>query len=506
MSQSLSHLLKDTAWYGLSTIAGRLLNWLLVPFYVRVLQSTGEYGVVTNLYAWTALLLVLLTYGMETGFFYFVNGHEKPNQVYRTALRSLFVTSTLFALAIALFSEPISKTLLGVSMPSLVVMMGLIIASDAFMAMPYAYLRYKKKSKRFATIKLTFVLANIGLNLFFLLLCPWLLRLGYERAIWFYRPGMGVFYIILSNLLANAVVLALLIPAMRPAFRGEGASFSGALLKAMLRYSLPLVLLGIAGIFNQMADKILFPFLYSSREVAMAELGIYGACFKIAVIMVLFTQAFRYAFEPFFFEKSEGKDGEQVKKQQLATATKYFWLFLLVTFLAVMGYINLLKFFVVPAYYSGLAIVPWVMWGEMMMGIALNLSTWYKLTKRTSFGALVSIGGGLVGVLLIVWGVPRYGFIAAAWAVAISNTIIVLISYFLGQKYYPIPYQLRHAGGYLIVAMAGYLLISISNRYASTLGWWHLLINTAIILLFILLIIVREEPVRRSLQALKNGS
>lgn len=370
-------------------------------------------------------------------------------------------------------------------------MMSLIIASDAFMAIPYAYLRYKKHPKRFAFIKLTFVAANILFNFFFLLLCPYIYKVYPSWISWFYEPSHGVTYILLSNLLANAIVLAMLIPYIRI----RGAKVSLPVLKQMLGYSLPLMLLGIAGIFNQMADKILFPLLISDKEEAMSQLGIYGGCLKIAVVMVLFTQAFRYAFEPFFFEKDSGDD-ESSKKLSLATVMKYFWLFMLIVFLAVSSFLPILKYFVVPAYYDGLPVVPWVMWGEMMMGIALNLSSWYKLSDKTLIGAFISIIGCILGVALIVLGVPRYGFMACAWAIAISNTAIVILSYFIGKRYYPVPYDLKSGFGYLLLAAVGYIIIHISNQSVEQIGVWRWFINISVCLLFTLIVLRREKPLR----------
>lgn len=499
MASSLSSLVKDTAWYGVSTILGRLLNWLLVPFYVRVLQSTGEYGIVTNLYAWTALLLVLLTYGMETGFFRFMNGTDNPKSVYKTSLRSLLSTSLLFTLVVTLLANPISKGLLGGNFPEMVIMMAVIIASDAFMSIPYAYLRYQKKAKKFAFIKLMFVLVNIGLNLFFLLLCPYLYKHNPTLVSWCFRPDYGVYYILLSNLLANAVVLCLLLPTIFEQRQGDKAPFSWNLLRRMLGYSLPLVLLGIAGIFNQMADKILFPFLFHDKNEALSQLGIYGACFKIAVVMVLFTQAFRYAFEPFFFEKTETAKSEEEKRKKLATVTHYFWLFMLIVFIGVIAFIDILKHFVVPDYYSGLAIIPWVMWGEMMMGIALNLSTWYKLTNHTGIGAIVSLVGCIVGVGLIVWGVPQFGFMACAWAIAIGNTLIVILSYILGQKHYPIPYNLKGATRGLIGAFVAFVALYYSQQYSESLDGVKWILNIAILSAFIAFILLTEPPLRKAL-------
>lgn len=492
MASPLRSLVKDTAWYGVSTIAGRLLNWLLVPFYVRVLASTGEYGIVTNLYAWTAFLLVILTYGMETGFFRFVNNTPNPQMVYRTCLRALAITSMLFAALAIVFSQPLSDWLIGEEMPGALVMMALIIASDAFMSIPYAYLRYKKRAVRFALIKLLFVAVNIALNLFFLLLCPYLHEVAPASVAWFYQPNFGVGYIFLSNLLANAVVFAMLLPAMRT---GK-VPFSLSLLKQILRYSLPLLLLGIAGIFNQMADKILFPFLYSDKKEALSQLGIYGGCFKIAVVMLLFTQAFRYAFEPFFFERDAGENADANRRRNLATVMKYFWLFMLFIFLAVMAFIDLLKYFVVEEYYAGLSVVPWVMWGEMMIGVALNLSTWYKLTNRTGMGAIVSGIGCIVGVLLIILGVPHHGFMACAWAIAASNTLIVLLNYIIGRRYYAVPYDLGSGLRYFLLAAIGHTIIFYANRFAPDIGIWRWVVNIGVLALFAAIAFTSEEPLR----------
>lgn len=501
---ALGRLAKDTAWYGLSTILGRLINWLLVPFYVRVLATTGEYGVVTNLYAWTALLLVILTYGMETGFLRFANkAEEDSRKVYYSSMQLLAITSTLFVVLAAVLRRDLAHWMgIGTQYASLVIMLAFIVASDAFMSIPYAYLRFRKRAVRFAVIKLSFVVVNVLLNLFFLLLCPYIYRTAPEAISWCYRPDWSVEYIFVSNLIANAVVFALLIPTMCEAGRGNGGGWQ--LMKRMLGYSLPLLLLGIAGIFNQMADKILFPLLYHDPNEAMNQLGIYGACFKIAVVMMLFTQAFRYAFEPFFFEKGSGADEEQTRKDNLASVMHYFWIFMLWIFLAVVAAMPILKHIVVSDYYPGLKVVPLVMWGEMMIGIALNLSTWYKLTDRTLWGAIISLLGCMIGVVIIVLGVPRYGFMACAWAVALSNTLMVLISYILGQKYYPVAYNIKGGLLYMLFAAALYGALILSDRYAAVLGTAHWLINILVVLLFGFVAFYKEAPLRHALQRIKQ--
>ena len=281
----MKRLAKDTAVYGLSSIIGRMLNWLLVPMYSRVLAGTGEFGVMTNLYGWTALLLVFLTYGMETGFFRYINKKDvhNPMQVYSTTLISIGFTSLLFVVLGLMFLIPVSNGLGYNEHPEYVGMLIVIVAMDAFSAIPFAYLRYENRPIKFATVKLLIIFLNIGLNIFLLVLCPWL-HTHYPQSIsWFYIPDYGVGYVFVANLIGSALCLLLLAKELT----GFKYTFDGALLKQMLRYSLPILILGLAGVFNQTADKILFPFLFSDKVYASEQLGIYGACFKIAVIMVI---------------------------------------------------------------------------------------------------------------------------------------------------------------------------------------------------------------------------
>jgi O-antigen/teichoic acid export membrane protein len=443
MAEGIGRLAKDTAVYGLSSILGRLLNWMLVPMYVRVLENTGAYGIVTNLYGWTALLLVILTCGMETGFFRFVNKKEEtePMRVYGTALYTTAFLSTLFLAACLLFLQPLSRAAGYAAHPEYIGLMAGIVAVDAFCCIPFAYLRYRSRAIRFTAVKLLNIGLTIFLNIFFLLICPWLYRLHPAWVEWFYRPDYGVGYIFISNALASATVFCLLLPDMLPGLR---AKMDRQRQKQMLAYSFPILLLGIAGIFNQSADKILFPFLFEDRAYADAQLGIYGACFKIAVVMVMFIQAFRYAYEPFIFAKNRETDN----RHAYAKVMKYFIIFSLALFLGVMFYIDLLKHFVGPEYYPGLGVVPVVMLGELFYGIYFNLSVWYKLTDRTVWGARFSAIGCLVTIAMIVFLVPRYGFMACAWASFASNLLMMMLSYFTGQKKYPVAYDLRSAGLY----------------------------------------------------------
>ena len=483
MASGIKQLAKDTAIYGLSTIIGRFLNWLLVPMYTRVLASTGEYGVVTNIYAWTALLLVILTYGMETGFFRFINKKEEqePMRVYTSTLYSIAFTSILFIAGVLLFLHPASNVLGYGDHPEYIGMMACIIAVDAICCIPFAYLRYQRKPIRFATIKLFNILLNITLNIFFLVLCPVLHRARPELIGWFYRPDYGVGYIFVANTFTTAMTFLLLIPDMLPALR---AKFDFQRLKNMLRYSAPILILGVAGIFNQTADKILFPFLFEDKAYADSQLGIYGACFKIAVVMVLVIQAFRYAYEPFIFAKNRDTDN----KTSYSEAMKYFIIFALLTFLGVMFYIDVIKYFVDPKYYAGLSVVPIVMLGELFYGIYYNLSIWYKLTDRTHWGAYFSIAGCALTVAIIIGFVPRYGFIACAWASFASNLLMMLLSYFVGQKKYPVAYDLRSAFFFAMLT-AGFYIVGM---YLSIDSMALRLIFRTSLLIFFLGFIVRS--------------
>ena len=334
----MKSLAKDTAIYGLSSIIGKFLNYLLVPLYTYVLARTDDYGIVTNLYAWTALLLVLLTYGMETGFFRFANREEyNAKSVYKTAYWTLFSTSALFALLVLLFQHPLATALGYADHAEFVAMMFVTVAVDAFASIPFAYLRNQKRPILFAALKLLFVVLNIGFNILFLVV------LGKN----------DVFYVFLSNLLATTIQTLCLLPFTMP----KGGQFDSKALKQMLRYSLPLLVLGVAGIMNQTLDRILFPYLYAGDD-AQAQLGIYGACFKVAMVMMMFTQAFRYAYEPFVFSKHKDRHSAEA----YADAMKYYIIFSYLILLGVIFYLDIFRYIISSAYWEGLKIVPVVLW------------------------------------------------------------------------------------------------------------------------------------------------
>ena len=485
----LGSLAKDTAIYGLSSIVGRFLNYLLVPLYTATLSAAGGgYGVITNVYAYTALLLVILTYGMETTFFRFANKEgEDPRRVYSTALVSVGTTSLVFVALVLTFISPISSAMGYAEHPSYVWVMAITVALDAFQCIPFAYLRYKKRPVKFAALKLANIMMSIALNLvFFLVLPKWYESTGGEGFVsQIYSPEVGVGYAFYINLFCSAALMFLLLKELT----GFKYVLDRALLRRMLSYSWPILVLGIAGILNQTADKILFPYIYKGAD-AHAQLGIYGAASKIAMIMAMITQAFRYAYEPFVFGKAKDKDN----RDTYAKAMKYFVVFTLLAFLAVIGYMDLLKYLIGPDYWSGLRVVPIVMAAEIMMGVYFNLSFWYKLIDKTIWGAWFSGAGCLVLVLVNVIFVPRYGYMACAWAGFAGYGTAMLLSYFVGQRHYPINYPVKDMAVYVVVAVVLCLVMRRANASLPMLG--ALAVNTVLLLAFAAMIVKRDFPLK----------
>ena len=484
----LKSLAKDTAIYGLSSIIGRFLNYLLVPLYtIKLSAASGGYGVVTNIYAMTALLLVVLTYGMETGFFRFANKKdEDPLKVYSSTLITVGGSSVLFVLFCLVFIEPIAGFLGYADHPEYIAMMAIVVALDAFQCIPFAYLRYRKRPIKFAGIKMLFVVSNILLNLFFLVLCPWLNAHSPETISWFYDPGYGVGYVFLANLICTSLQMLFFVNELR----GFQYVLDKALIKRMFSYSFPILILGLAGILNQTVDKIIFPFLLDNANEARVQLGIYGAASKIAMVMAMFTQAFRYAYEPFVFGKE--KDGDS--RQTYASAMKFFVIFTLLAFLAVMFYMDILRFIITPDYWPGLKVVPIVMAAEMFMGVYFNLSFWYKLIDETRWGAYFSLIGCIIIVLLNIIFVPVYGYIACAWAGLAGYFTVTILSYFVGQKKYPINYDLKGIGLYVLLAAVLYVasVFIVPENVV-----FRLLFRTGLLFVFIAFIVKKDLPLKQ---------
>ncbi len=482
---NLKSLAKDTAIYGMSSILGRFLNYLLVPLYTsNISAASGGYGIITNLYAYTALLLVILTYGMETTFFRYANKtNEDPQKVYSSTLIMVGFTSLLFIVLVSIFLQPISGVMGYSDHSSYVWVMAATVSIDAFQCIPFAYLRYKKRPIKFAALKLLFIAFNIALNLLYFVALPDLYKSYPDIIQHIYNPETGVGYAFYINLVCTASITFFFYKELT----GFKYTFDKELAKRMLSYSWPILILGIAGILNQTADFILFPYLYKGGQ-AHQQLGIYGAASKIAMIMAMITQAFRYAYEPFVFGKGNDKDN----RETYAVAMKYFIIFTLLAFLVVMGYINILRHIIGRDYWEGLKVVPIVMAGTIMMGVYFNLSFWYKLIDKTIWGAYFSGIGCFVLILINIIFVPQYGYMACAWAGLIGYATAMTLSYFVGQKKYPINYPLKSIGIYVLIAVFFFIAITYSNQYLPKI--YALAVNTLIIFAFVAHIIYHDLP------------
>ncbi len=466
----LTNIFKDTAIYGLSSIIGRFLNYLLVPLYTAKLSAaSGGYGIITNIYAYVALVLVLLTFGMETTYFRFTNKtHTDSQTVYGTTLITVGSLSLLFAVLVLLLLTPISQLMGYGEHPEYVGVMAVTVAIDAFLCIPFAHLRQQKKALKFAALKLLNIIVNIALNVFYF---AWM-------------DGKDVGYAFYINLVCT-VMLAVCLISEYATFRWR---LDKQLLKSMLKYSWPILVLGIAGILNQTADKMLFPYIYQGEDM-QEQLGIYGAASKIAMIMAMITQAFRFAYEPIVFAGVKDKD----QHEMYGKAMKYFIIFTLLAFLMVVAYMDILKFIIGRDYWSGLRVVPIVMAAEIMMGIYFNLSFWYKVIDKTIWGAIFSgIGCGVLLLVNIIF-VPRFGYMACAWGGFAGYGTAMLISYFVGQKYYPIQYPLKDI--FIYVAITVFLTaLMYLHEERFQLGLASVAFNTMCVVLFVVFIVRRDLP------------
>ncbi len=482
MSSPLKKLAGQTAVYGLSSILGRLLNYLLVPLYTR-LFAPEIYGIVTELYAYVTFLLILLTYGMETGFFRFAQDKNIFDKVYSSILVSLTATSTLFIALLLIFLKPIANVLDYQANPEYILWMGLIVALDAFISIPFAKLRLQNKAWKFAVLKLFNIGITIGLNLYFLVLCPKLAVTNPDSFLLsIYSPTIGVGYVFISNLIANIITLLMLFPEI---FNVKFC-FEKTLLKKIIIYALPLLIAGFAGMINETLDRVLLKHLVPESLNPMEQLGIYGANYKLAILMTLFIQMFRYAAEPFFFNNKN----ESNARELYAKATKYFIICGLMIFLGVMFYIDFIKYFIDVDYHEGLKVVPVLLLANLFLGIFYNFSIWYKLNDMTKYGAYLAIFGAIITIVLNLILIPIYGYVGSAWATLICYVSMTLLSFYWGQKYYKVPYHILNAVFYFVLALALYFL-SIYIRPDSQMLVY--LVNSGFFVLFIAVFTIKEK-------------
>ena len=469
----LTTIFKDTAIYGLSSIIGRFLNYLLVPLYTAQFSAaSGGYGIITNIYAYVALILVLLTFGMETTYFRFTNKtHTDSQTVYGTTLITVGSLSLVFTVLVLLFLAPVSQLMGYGDHPEYVGVMVVTVAIDAFLCIPFAHLRQQRKAIKFAALKLLNIVVTILLNLIY----------------FYWMDGKDVGYVFYINLVCTAMLAVCLITE----YAGFRWKLDKQLLRSMLGYSWPILVLGIAGILNQTADKMLFPYIYEGSDMR-TQLGIYGACSKIAMIMAMITQAFRFAYEPIVFAGVKDKDQHEMYEK----AMKYFIIFTLLAFLIVVAYLDILKYIVRnPDYWVGLKVVPIVMAAEIMMGIYFNLSFWYKIIDKTIWGAVFSGIGCAVLLIVNFIFVPKYGYMACAWGGFAGYGVAMLTSYFVGQKYYPLAYPLKEIGMYVVIAVV--LTMAMYKVHENQPTWLSLTVNTLLVAVFVAYIIERDFPLSK---------
>jgi O-antigen/teichoic acid export membrane protein len=450
----LKKLAGQTAIYGVSSIIGRVLNFLLTPLYTRVFER-ASYGVVTELYAYVAFLIVFLTYGMETAFFRFgskAESEKEQKQVFSTAFLAVASTTLLFLAFVLLNLDSVAGSLGYDETPEYIVFFAIIVSLDVLSTIPLARLRLREKAIPFASINLASIFANIGLNLFFLIWCPLALEdpanFSHSFVESFYVPEFGIGYIFLSNLISSAIKFLLLIP-----WLGEAKSgFNTPIFKKLISYSLPLLLLGLAGIVNETFDRAYFTRLSGLPELeAKRQLGVYGASYKVAMLLSIGIQAYRFAAEPFVFSLKSGAEG---KKTQ-ADIMKYYVIFASLICLVILCFLDVAMLLIGEDYREGKGVVPILLLAYLFFGALFNLSFWYKLNDRTIYGALIAIIGAIVTIGMNIILVPKIGYYGSAYATLGAYTIMLVVSYFLGKKHYAIPYNILELASF--AGLAGLL-------------------------------------------------
>ena len=487
----LKKLVKQTAIYGLSSIIGRLINYFLVPLYTRVFLPS-EYGIVTELYAYASFLMILCTFGMETTFFRFSESDHEKDTVYSTALVFVVTLNLAFIAAGILGSPFVTGRLHYGNHTEYIVYFVMIVGLDAIVSIPFARLRQQQKALKFAVVRLVNILINIFCNFFFLLLCPYLLRHGYHLPRTLYHPSAGVGYVFLSNMIASALTLLIL---YADVVRVK-LNFDRRLFKEMLCYALPLLLAGLSGMVNETLDRILLRYLIvvpagvaNPAAYVMTQIGIYGANYKVAILMTLFIQTFRYAAEPFFFAHAKEHDSREIYSQVMT----YFILFGLAIFLGVMLNIDVIKHFIGAKFYPGIGIVPILLLANLFLGVIFNLSIWYKLNNRTKYGAYITFFGAVVTIASNLVLIPRMGYAGAAWATLICYFLMMLLSYFWGQKYFHVDYEVSKILGYFVFALA---LFSLGKAWPFHGRWPIFAANFALYAIFLGIVVYKENLLR----------
>ena len=492
MSSSIKRLAGQTAIYGVTNIVGRLLNYLLVPLYTNYFL-THEFGVMVEMYSYVVFLIVILTYGMETAFFRFAQRQkEQKEQVFSTTLLSILITSLLFIFFTGFYRQELANLIRYPENPEYILWFGIIIGTDALIAIPFARLRAENKPFRFAIIKFVGIGVNILLVLFFILLCPWLIKnqvpVLSEWVERFYDPDIGVGYVFISNLVASLSAAILLLPHMLR----HRLDFSFVLWRQMLVYALPLMLAGLAGVINEALDRILLKYMLP-EEIAMSHLGIYGACYRVSILMVLFIQAFRFAAEPFFFAEYEKSNAREI----FARVMKIFVITCSFIFLGIMLFMDVIQYFIGKDYREGLDIVPILLIAHIFLGIYFNLSIWYKLTGQTQYGVYITLIGAIITIALNILLIPYFGYHGSAWVHLVSYATMTIVSWYWGQKHFPVPYDIGKLLLFVLMALLLYGVHSLIPQFYSVVNW---MVNILFLCLFALAVLVADKEIRNTLK------
>ncbi len=482
MSNSpIKRLAGETAIYGLGTIIPRLLNYLLVPFYTYLVFNQNEYGQITELYSYIAFLVVFLTFGLETAYFRYANQSTNPQKVFNTGFQFILLAALTFIVLVWIFIDPLSSSMGYGKHPEYIMMLVFIVSIDAITALPFAWLRFHRKAKIFSAVRVASVVINITSNILLLVVFPKML--APEASHYFpYYVTTNVGLVFVSNLIASMATLVMVVPV----FKEFSFNKDMALLNKLLQYSLPVLVIGLAGMINEVADKILMKYLLPDPATAESQLGIYGANYKLAILMMLFIQMFRYAFEPFFFAEEKKRNSKLIYAQVMNWFVAFVWFI----FLGVTLNIEVFKYFVGPAFRAGLVIVPIILAAKLFLGIFYNLSVWYKLTNKTLYGAIIAIMGAAITIGLNVVLIPKYGYIGAAWANFACYFTMMIVSYFWGRKVYPVPYNVAKVLVYTLLAILIYFVATIIHINNAVIT---VLFNTLLILFFALFVLLTEK-------------
>ena len=487
-SNPITRLIGETAIYGLGTMLPRFLNYLLVPLYTIYVFTKAEYGQVTLLYSYVAILLVLLTFGMETAFFRYANKSKEVKKVFNTAATSVFIISVVFLLLIIIFLTDISKLIEYPANREYVLIIAIIIVIDAITALPFAFLRYKNKALKFSSIRVISVLITIFLNLLFLVFIPNYFGENYT-ALPIYRSTNLVTFVFISNLIGSFSTLLML----SSEFKYFSFKIDKELLGNMLKYGLPILIISLSFMITEVADKILLKYFLTDRATADSQLGIYAASYKLAIIMMLFIQMFRYAAEPFFFSEADKKYAKRTYSRVMTLFVAFTWfIFLLVTL-----YLDIFKYFIGEAFWVGLIIVPIILSAKIFLGIFYNLSVWYKLTNTTYYGAIIAVIAAIITIVLNIILIPIYGYMGSAWTNFISYFIIMIVSYFWGRRVYKINYEIKRILIYTVIAISIYSLSKYIFIYQGNIKYF---ISTSLLITYVAIVFVGEKTIKKKIQ------